>query len=54
MKDFANALADRILKNETPKINKIMHEVADKIQGDVVGVTYKLIDMNYAHYPTEL
>ena len=54
MEDFANALADIIIENESPKINKIMHEVAEKIQGDMVAVTYRLIDLYYADYRPEV
>ena len=53
MKDL-NAFADWILSNEKHKIDKIMHEVAKKIQGDMVGVTYRLIDMYYADYRPEV
>lgn len=50
MKDFADALADLIIGIEMPKLDSIMKEVAEKIQGDVVGVTYHLIDAYYADY----
>ncbi len=53
MKDL-NAFADWILSNERHKIDKIMREVAKKIQGDMVGVTYRLIDMYYADYRPEV
>lgn len=50
MIDFANALADFILARETPKLDNIMAEVANKIQNDVVEVTYSVIDAFYQDY----
>ena len=50
MKDFANALADTILKNEAPKLDKIMRYVAERAQEDIVQVTYTAIDAYYQNY----
>ena len=45
-----NNIHDIILENEAPKLNNIMSEVADKIQGDIVAVTYRMIDAYYQDY----
>ena len=50
MKNFANTLADIIVENETPRLDNIMQEVSKKIQGDVVAVTYNVIDFFYQDY----
>ena len=50
MKDFARTLADLIIERETPRLNNIMQEVAQKIQGDMVAVTYSVIDAFYEDY----
>ena len=50
MKSFVDALADLIISNETPRLEKIMQEVAQKIQGDMVGLTYSIIDAYYQDY----
>ena len=54
MKDFASALADKILANESHKIKEITREVAEKIQKDMVDKTYALIDMYYTDYRPEV
>ena len=50
MKNFANTLADIIVENEIPRLDNIMQEVSKKIQGDVVAVTYNVIDFFYQDY----
>lgn len=50
MKNFTDALVDSIIENEKPRLNRIMNEVAKKIQSDVVAVTYNLIDAFYEDY----
>ena len=47
MKSFVDALTDLIISKETPRLKKIMREVAEKIQGDVVAATYSIIDAYY-------
>ena len=50
MKDFTDIIADNIISQELPKIEKIMQYVAGKIQGDLIGVTYAVIDAYYQDY----
>ena len=54
MEGFAKNLADFIIERETPRLNNIMREVAEKIQGDMVAVTYSVIDAFYADYRPEV
>lgn len=54
MKDFTETLVNTIIERETPRLNNIMQEVAKKIQGDVVAVTYSAIDMFYQDYSPEV
>lgn len=50
MEKFTDTLVNLIIEQETPRLNNIMKEVAKKIQGDVVGVTYSVIDAFYMDY----
>ena len=50
MKNFADELETLIGKTEAKRLDNIMYEVAQKIQGDVVGVTYNVIDAFYQDY----
>lgn len=50
MKSFADLIADKIISNELPRLEKIMQYTAQKIQGDVIGVTYAVIDAYYQDY----
>lgn len=50
MKGFTNALTDLIIETEMPRLNNIIKEVAKKIQGDMVAVTYSVIDAFYEDY----
>lgn len=50
MKDFTDQLVDLILKNEEPRIDKIMNEVTEKIRDDFVAMTNSLIDDYYFDY----
>lgn len=50
MRNFANVLADVIVETEKTRLNDIMKYVANKIQDDVVAVTYNVIDAFYADY----
>lgn len=50
MKNFVDVLTDFILKNEAGKLDNIMREVSDKIQSDMVAVTYRMIDAYYQDY----
>lgn len=50
MKDFTDQLVDLILKNEEPRIDKIMNEVTKKIRDDFVAMTNSLIDDYYFDY----
>ncbi len=50
MKSFTDALTNIIMENEIPRLDKIMQEVAQKIQMDMVNVTYGLIDAYYQDY----
>jgi hypothetical protein len=53
MKSFVNDLADLIIENERERLDNIMYDVAQKIQGDVVAVTYNVIDAFYEDYTRE-
>ena len=53
MKNFVDALAERIIEQERPTLEKILGEVAINIQQDVVNVTYALIDAYYHDYTRE-
>lgn len=50
MNKFTDALADLIIENEIPRIDKIMREVTDKIRDDFVEMTNSLIDDYYFDY----
>ena len=50
MKNFTETLVNIIVEIETPRLNNIMQEVAKKIQGDMVEVTYSAIDNFYQDY----
>ena len=50
MKNFVNDLANLIMENERERLDNIMYEVAKKIQGDVIAVTYNVIDAFYQDY----
>lgn len=50
MKDFADTLTNLIVENERERLDNIMYEVAQKIQGDVIAVTYNVIDAFYQDY----
>jgi hypothetical protein len=50
MRDFTDDLKTLIGQNEAERLNNIMYEVAKKIQGDVVAVTYNVIDAFYEDY----
>lgn len=50
MKSFVNDLVDLITENEKDRLNNIMYDVAQKIQGDVIAVTYNVIDAFYEDY----
>lgn len=53
MRDFIDELETLIGKRETKRLDNIMYEVAQKIQGDVVAVTYNVIDAFYEDYTRE-
>ena len=53
MKDFTDDLATLIGQKEADRLDNIMYEVAQKIQGDVVAVTYNVIDAFYEDYTRE-
>lgn len=38
------------MQNETERLDNIMYEVAQKIQGDMVAVTYNVVDAFYQDY----
>lgn len=50
MKSFADVVADTIISQELPRLDKIMQYIAKKAQGDVIGVTYAVIDAYYQDY----
>ena len=50
MGNFADALADIILQNEAPKLDKIMRYIAEQAQNDIVQATYTAIDAYYQDY----
>lgn len=50
MKDFADEIIAEILKNEMPRLDKIMNEVTRNIRDDFAQETYKLLDMYYDDY----
>lgn len=50
MRNFADVLADVIVETEKTRLNDIMKYVANKIQDDVVAVTYNVIDAFYTDY----
>jgi hypothetical protein len=50
MKNFTDELVDIIIQGETPRLDAIMQDVAKKIQGDMVAVTYSALDMFYQDY----
>ena len=54
MKDFTNDLANFIVSNEKPRLDNIMREVAEKIQGDMISVTYSVIDAFYQGYSPQV
>lgn len=47
MKD---AIMSLIIKEESKNVDYIMRNLANKIQGDFVGLTYKLLDQYYDNY----
>ena len=53
MKSFVNDLVDLITENEKERLDNIMYDVAQKIQDDVIGVTYNVIDAFYEDYNRE-
>ena len=53
MKGFADELRTFIGENEAKRLDNIMYEVAQKIQGDLVAVTYNVIDAFYEDYTYE-
>ena len=53
MKDFTDDLVTLIGQQEANRLDNIMYEVAQKIQGDVVAVTYNVIDAFYEDYTRE-
>ena len=50
MKSFADELKTLIGEQEAKRLDNIMYEVAQKIQGDVVAVTSNVIDAFYEDY----
>ena len=50
MKNFIDDLTTLIGEKEAKRLDNIMYEVAQKIQGDVVAVTYNVIDAFYEDY----
>ena len=50
MKNFTDVVIDTILKNEVPRIDKIMNEVTEKIRDDFVAMANSLIDDYYFDY----
>jgi hypothetical protein len=50
MKGFTDELITLIGQKETKRLDNIMYEVAQKIQGDVIAVTYNVIDAFYQDY----
>ena len=50
MRNFADILADAIVETEKTRLDDIMKYVANKIQDDVVAVTYNVIDAFYSDY----
>ena len=54
MKDFTNDLVNLIVSNEKPRLDNIMREVAEKIQGDMIAVTYSVIDAFYQDYSPQV
>ena len=54
MKDFTSDLVNLIVSNEKPRLDNIMREVAEKIQGDMIAVTYSVIDAFYQDYSPQV
>ena len=54
MKDFTDDLVTLIGQQEAERLDNIMYDVAQKIQGDVVAVTYNVIDAFYEDYTREM
>lgn len=50
MKDFADALIDAIIENESSRIEKVMIEVTQQISKDFAQKTYSLLDLYYDNY----
>jgi len=50
MKDFTDGLMTLISQNEAKRLDNVMYDVAQKIQGDLVAVTYNVIDAFYEDY----
>lgn len=50
MEGFTDDLKTLIGQKEADRLDNIMYEVAQKIQGDLVGVTYNVIDAFYEDY----
>lgn len=50
MRAFTDDLVTLIGQREAKRLDDIMYDVAQKIQGDVVGVTYNVIDAFYEDY----
>jgi hypothetical protein len=53
MRASIDDLSTLIGKQEAGRLDNIMYEIAQKIQGDVVGVTYNVIDAYYEDYTKE-
>lgn len=53
MRAFTDDLVTLIGQKEAERLDNIMYEVAQKIQGDVVAVTYNVIDAFYQDYTRE-
>ena len=50
MKHYTDHWVDLIIKEESPRLNAIMKDVAEHIQADVIEATYGVIDAFYEDY----
>lgn len=50
MKDFTDQLVDLILKNEKPRLDKIMAYTTEQVSKDFAFVMMRLLDMYYDNY----
>lgn len=50
MNEAIDAIIDHIISIHTPRLEKVMQYVAERIQDDVIDVTYSIIDAYYKDY----